>query len=85
MCIGIPGKVTAVGRDSLQLATADVGGIAVKINISLIDEDDLQALIGQWVLIHVGFAMSLIDEEAALETLAALENMRTVGNAGAEY
>lgn len=79
MCLGVPGKVTAVGDDCHQLAWADVCGVAVRINIALVCEDSPQALIGQWVLVHVGFAMSLLDEQEALDTLAALEHMRAVG------
>ncbi|WP_447884361.1 hydrogenase maturation factor HybG [Serratia fonticola] len=79
MCLGVPGKVTAVGEDIHQLAWADVCGVAVRINIALVCEGSPQELIGQWVLVHVGFAMSLLDEQEALETLAALQHMRAVG------
>lgn len=81
MCLGVPGKVTAVGEDIHQLAWADVCGVAVRINIALVCEGSPQDLIGQWVLVHVGFAMSLLDEQEALETLAALQHMRAVGMA----
>lgn len=81
MCLGVPGKVTAVGEDIHQLAWADVCGVAVRINIALVCEGSPQDLIGQWVLVHVGFAMSLLDEQEALETLAALQHMRAVGQA----
>ncbi|ERK16977.1 [NiFe] hydrogenase metallocenter assembly protein HypC [Serratia fonticola AU-P3(3)] len=79
MCLGVPGKVTAVGEDIHQLAWADVCGVAVRINIALVCEGSPQDLIGQWALVHVGFAMSLLDEQEALETLAALQHMRAVG------
>ncbi|PVZ87838.1 HypC/HybG/HupF family hydrogenase formation chaperone [Serratia sp. S1B] len=79
MCIGIPGKVTAVGEDIHQLAWVDVGGVTVRVNIALVCEGSPQALIGQWVLVHVGCAMSLLDEQEALETLAALQQMQLVG------
>lgn len=79
MCIGIPGKVTAVGEDIHQLACADVGGVIVRVNIALVCEGAPQALIGQWVLIHAGCAMSLLDEREAQETLAALQQMQAVG------
>ncbi|CAI1682387.1 Hydrogenase isoenzymes formation protein hypC [Serratia fonticola] len=79
MCLGVPGKVTAVGEDIHQLAWADVCGVAVRINIALVCKGSPQELIGQWVLVHVGFAMSLLDEQEALETLAALQHMRAVG------
>ncbi|MEX2990458.1 hydrogenase maturation factor HybG [Serratia fonticola] len=79
MCLGVPGKVIAVGEDIHQLAWADVCGVAVRINIALVCEGSPQELIGHWVLVHVGFAMSLLDEQEALETLAALQHMRAIG------
>lgn len=79
MCLGVPGKVTAVGEDIHQLAWVDVCGVAVRINIALVCEGSPQELLGQWVLVHVGFAMSLLDEQEALDTLAALQHMRAVG------
>ncbi len=75
MCIGVPGQVVAVGDDFHQLAQVDVCGVRRDVNIALVCEDSPQALLGQWVLVHVGFAMSVIDEQEALETLAALRNM----------
>lgn len=72
MCIGIPGQIIAVGEDIHQYATADVNGVKREINIALICEGEPQELLGQWVLIHVGFAMSIIDEQEAKETMAAL-------------
>jgi hydrogenase expression/formation protein HypC len=78
MCIGVPAKIVAVGKDAHHLATAEVSGVTVQINISLVCEDSPQALVGRWVLVHVGFAMSLMDEQEAQETLAALRHMRKV-------
>lgn len=79
MCIGIPGKVTAVGEDIHQLAWVEVCGVTVRVNIALVCEGSPQVLIGQWVLIHAGCAMSLLDEQEAQETLAALQQMQLVG------
>ena len=79
MCLGVPGKITAVGEDCHQMASVDVNGVTVKVNIALVCEDSPQALLGRWVLVHVGFAMSLLDEQEALDTLAALQHMRAVG------
>ncbi|MBB1199427.1 hydrogenase maturation factor HybG [Enterobacteriaceae bacterium 89] len=78
MCLGVPAKIIAVGEDSHQLATADVSGVKVNINISLVCEGTPQRLVGRWALVHVGFAMSLLDEEEALLTLAALKQMQGV-------
>ena len=62
MCIGVPGQVLAVGEDIHQLAQVEVCGNPAD-------------LLGQWVLVHVGFAMSIIDEDEARATLDALRQM----------
>ncbi|MEA9391291.1 hydrogenase maturation factor HybG [Acerihabitans sp. TG2] len=81
MCIGIPGKIIEVGADAQQLAWVEVCGVKREINIALVCEDTPAQLVGQWVLVHVGFAMSLLDESEAQDTLAALQHMRAVGMA----
>lgn len=83
MCLGVPAKIIAVGEDSHQLASADVSGITVQVNIALICEGEPAELIGRWVLVHVGFAMSLLDEQEALETLEALRQIQ--GSAVAHF
>lgn len=75
MCIGVPGQVVAVGDDFHQLAQVDVCGVRRDVNIALVCEHSPRELLGQWVLVHVGFAMSVIDEHEALATLEALRNM----------
>ncbi|MGY5955411.1 hydrogenase maturation factor HybG [Kosakonia sp. BK9b] len=75
MCIGVPGQVVAVGEDFHQLAQVDVCGVRREVNIALVCEGEPGALLGQWVLVHVGFAMSLIDEEEARATLEALRSL----------
>ena len=75
MCIGVPGQVLAVGEDIHQLAQVEVCGIKRDVNIALICEDSPATLVGQWVLVHVGFAMSIIDEDEAKFTLDALRRM----------
>lgn len=75
MCIGVPGQVLAVGEDIHQLAQVEVCGVKRDVNITLICEGETSELIGQWVLVHVGFAMSIIDEAEAQATLAALRQM----------
>lgn len=75
MCLAIPGQIERLipGTD---LATADVSGVKRNINIGLVEPEGIAA--GDWVLIHVGFAMSKIDEE---EARAALEFLQTLGQA----
>ncbi|GAB7259228.1 hydrogenase maturation factor HybG [Dickeya ananatis] len=79
MCLGVPGKVVAVGPDLHYPARVDVCGVQREVNIALVCEGDPEELVGQWVLVHVGFAMSLLDEQEAQETLAALQSMQAVG------
>lgn len=75
MCLAIPGRVTEFVDESLRLATVDVAGVHRTINVSLVDTDERPAEVGDWVLIHVGFALSLVDEEEANETLTRLQAM----------
>ncbi|OOH88808.1 hydrogenase [Pasteurellaceae bacterium 15-036681] len=70
MCLGVPGQIVAIKDPST--ATVDVCGVQREVNISLVCKDNAEALLNAWVLIHVGFAMSIIDEEEALETQKAL-------------
>ncbi len=74
MCIGVPGQICAI--DGLQ-AKVDVCGIQRDVDLTLVGSSDEfgQPRLGQWVLVHVGFAMSVINEAEALDTLAALQNM----------
>ncbi|MEN4873081.1 HypC/HybG/HupF family hydrogenase formation chaperone [Kosakonia cowanii] len=74
MCIGVPGQICAIY--GLQ-AKVDVSGIQRNVDLTLVGSEDEQgrSRIGQWVLVHVGFAMSIINEAEARETLAALQNM----------
>ena len=73
MCLGFPGQVIALTSSNDQLATADVAGVRRTINIGLLDVGSLSA--GDWVLIHVGFAMSKIDEAEAARALEGLKLM----------
>ena len=83
MCLGIPGRIVRIDDAAKKLATADVGGIKRQVNIACIVDDgrDPASCIGDWVLIHVGFAMSRIDEQQAAETLKILTEL---GEAQAE-
>ena len=75
MCLGIPGQIIQVADSALQLAVVDVCGVKREVNISLICQDDPKPLVGKWVLVHVGFAMTIIDEEEAKQTQEALISM----------
>jgi hydrogenase expression/formation protein HypC len=73
VCLGIPGQVVELVDTNDQLARVDVSGVTRIVNIGLLEDEQLQP--GDWVLIHVGFAMSKIDEEEASLALASLKLM----------
>jgi hydrogenase expression/formation protein HypC len=75
VCLAIPGRVIEVVDDANRLALVDVAGVRRTVNISLLDAEGESARPGDWVLIHVGFALSLVDEEEAEATLALLRGM----------
>jgi hydrogenase expression/formation protein HypC len=79
VCLAIPGRVIEIVDDENRLALVDVAGVQRRVNIGLLDADGTGAAPGDWVLIHVGFALSLVDEEEAAATLALLQGM------GADY
>jgi hydrogenase expression/formation protein HypC len=79
MCLAIPGQVVELVDPANQIAKVDVVGVRRNINVSLLMDDGVGAQPGDWVLIHVGFALSKVDEEEAHATLSLLQQM------GAEY
>ena len=83
MCLGIPGRIVSIDDPARKLATVDVGGVTRTINLACIVDDahPIEGCVGDWVLVHVGFAMSRIDEAQAAETLKILTEL---GEAQAE-
>jgi hydrogenase expression/formation protein HypC len=80
MCLAIPGRIIEVVDPGNRLARVDVAGVQRNVNIGLLDGDPGGGVgPGDWVLIHVGFALSQVDEEEAHATLELLKGM------GAEY
>jgi hydrogenase expression/formation protein HypC len=77
MCLGIPGRIVRIDDAENMLATIDVCGVRRLVNISCIVDDEHPAAgcLGDWVLLHVGFAMSRIDAEEAAETLRILAEL----------
>jgi hydrogenase expression/formation protein HypC len=71
MCLGIPAQVVELVDVDAGLAKAEISGVRRIVSVALCPEAD----VGDWVLVHVGFALSRIDEEQARETLALLERM----------
>jgi hydrogenase expression/formation protein HypC len=71
MCLGIPARVVELVEPEAGVAKAEISGVRRRISIALCPEAD----VGDWVLVHLGFALSKIDEEQADATLAPLERM----------
>jgi hydrogenase expression/formation protein HypC len=76
VCLGIPGEVVEILSDRPDLASVDVSGVRRAINIGLLEGESVEP--GDWVLIHVGFAMSKMDEA---EAKAALDFLESIGEA----
>ena len=73
MCLGIPGQVVDIVDAEQSLAKVDVNGVRRNISVRLLTDDNLQ--VGDWVLVHVGFAMAKIDEHEAKVTLDQVQKM----------
>jgi len=74
MCLGIPGQIVEITDASKMLAKVDIAGVKRQINITCIvdEEHPAESCLGDWVLVHVGFAMGRIDEDEARKTLELL-------------
>jgi hydrogenase expression/formation protein HypC len=79
VCLAIPGRVIEIVDEPRRLARVDVAGVRRNVNVGLLDGEGDGVDPGDWVLIHVGFAISRVDEEEARATRELLERM------GAEY
>jgi hydrogenase expression/formation protein HypC len=75
MCLAIPGQVVELTDPVNQIAKVDVVGVRRNINVSLLSDGSGGVQPGDWVLIHVGFAISRVDEEEARATRELLEQM----------
>ncbi len=73
MCLAIPGKIVEIVDEANSIAKVEVGGVKRNINIGMLGKDE--ARVGDYVLIHVGFAMSKVDEKEAEETLRVLKEI----------
>jgi hydrogenase expression/formation protein HypC len=78
MCLGIPGELVEMPADDTDLALVSVAGVRRRVNVGLLSEDEDQLAVGDWILIHVGFALAKIDEA---EAQAALEMLHGLGPA----
>jgi len=77
MCLGIPGRIVEIVDAGKKLAMVDVGGVKRQVNIACIVDEahSVESCLDDWVLVHVGFAMSRIDERQAAETLEILTQL----------
>jgi hydrogenase expression/formation protein HypC len=73
VCLGIPGQIVELVDERNQIAKVDVSGVRRNVNVGLLDGDAVR--VGDWVLIHVGFAISRIDEEQARATHELLASL----------
>lgn len=78
MCLGIPGQIVEITDPARMMAMAEVSGVRREVNVTPVATGPLEALVGEWALIHVGFAMAVID---AAEAEATLEALRGLGEA----
>lgn len=77
MCLGIPGQVVKMTADN-HMAVVSVEGVRREVNVGLVQGDPGGLAVGEWVLIHVGFAMAKIDEEEAARSLEFLRDLGRV-------
>ena len=75
MCLGIPGQVVEITDTARMMGMVDVSGVRRAVNLACVADGPLEDVVGEWVLVHVGFAMSRIDPDEAAATLQALEEL----------
>ncbi|PJE28194.1 Hydrogenase isoenzymes formation protein HypC [Pseudooceanicola marinus] len=75
MCLGIPGQIIAISDPARQMGLAEISGVRREVSLAPVADRPLHRLVGEWVLIHVGFAMAIIDEAEAAATLEALREL----------
>ena len=77
MCLGVPGQIVAISDPANFLGIVSVSGVRREVNlVCVVDEEHpIGSCVGDWVLVHVGFAMSRIDEDEAARTLALLTEL----------
>jgi hydrogenase expression/formation protein HypC len=79
MCLAIPGKIVEISLDNADSALVDVIGVRRKIDLGLLQDD--KPVVGDWVLVHVGFAMSKISEQDAAEQMNTLRLLGEIDGA----
>lgn len=79
MCLGMPGRILSFIDPEHGIAKVDVGGVDRKVNVQLLQDGPDRVDVGDWVLVHVGFAMQKIDEAEAQATFEFLESLGQLG------
>jgi hydrogenase expression/formation protein HypC len=78
MCLGIPGQIIEIVDADRMIAKAEVSGVRRNVSIQLLEDQSSPVRVGDWVLIHVGFALCKIDEQESEATLNLLNGMDSV-------
>lgn len=80
MCLGIPGQIVEITDPVQKLAIVEISGVKRQVNIACIvdEEHSVDGCLGDWVLVHVGFALNRIDPDEAAATLALLEELAEI-------
>jgi len=78
MCLGIPGQLVVYDAAQPHDAVMEVDGVRRKVNVALVAGDEGGIAVGDWVLVHVGFAMARIDEEEAAATLSFIKELGSI-------
>lgn len=78
MCLAIPTQVIEITNADAESALVELDGVKREVNVALVRQSNqpLSRLIGQWVIVHAGFAISVVDEEEALRTLTLMHEMQ---------
>lgn len=86
MCLGVPGRIVRMHESQRELAIVDIAGVQREVNIAFVldEQQGAESCIGIWVLVHVGFAMSRLDEAEAHKTLALLRELDELGQEEAD-
>lgn len=78
MCLGLPGQLVTFDPARPHQATVEVDGVRREVNVELLTGDESALAVGDWVLVHVGFAMAKIDEDEAARTLSFIKELGSV-------
>ena len=81
MCLAIPGKIQEISEDEMKMGIVSFAGITKNVSLAFVPD----AGVGDYVIVHVGFAISKVDEQAAQETLAMIDHLRSSEEQGHQH